>query len=144
MPDQALVDAAKASILAYNEKDWDAVKRTVTSGLVYDEVSTNRKTQGVDEVITTWKGWATAFPDSKATFEDAHVSGNTVILELTWRGNHTGALQTPAGEVPATGKPIEVRACQIIDVVDGKTQQVRHYFDMATLMKQIGATPVGA
>ncbi len=144
MPDQALVDAAKASILAYNEKDWDAVKRTVTPGLVYDEVSTGRKAQGVDEVITLWKGWATAFPDSKATFENAHVSGNTVVLELTWRGNHTGTLQTPAGEVPATGKPIEMRACQIIDVVDGKTQQVRQYFDIATLMKQIGATPVGA
>lgn len=144
MPDQALVDAAKASILAYNEKDWDAVKRTVTPGLVYDEVSTSRKAQGVDEVITLWKGWATAFPDSKATFENAHVSGNTVVLELTWHGNHTGTLQTAAGEVPATGKPIELRACQIIDVVDGKTQQIRQYFDIATLMKQIGATPVGA
>lgn len=144
MPDQALVDAAKASILAYNEKDWDAVKRTVTPGLVYDEVSTSRKAQGVDEVITLWKGWATAFPDSKATFENAHVSGNTVILELTWHGNHTGTLQTAAGEVPATGKPIELRACQIIDVVDGKAQQIRQYFDIATLMKQIGATPVGA
>lgn len=144
MPDQALVDAAKASILAYNEKDWDAVKRTVTPGLVYDEVSTSRKAQGVDEVITLWKGWATAFPDSKATFENAHVSGNTVILELTWHGNHTGTLQTAAGEVPATGKPIELRACQIIDVVDGKAQQIRQYFDIATLMTQIGATPVGA
>lgn len=144
MPDQALVDAAKASVLAYNDKDWDAVKRTVTSGLVYDEVSTNRKAQGVDDVITLWKGWATAFPDSKATFEDAHVSGNTVVLELTWRGNHTGPLQTPAGEVPATGKPIELRACQIVDVADGKTRQIRQYFDMATLMKQIGATTVGA
>ena len=144
MPDQALVNAAKASILAYNEKDWDAVKRIVTPGLVYDEVSTNRKAQGVDDVITLMKGWATAFPDSKATFEDAHVSGNTVILELTWRGNHTGVLRTPAGDVPATGKPIEMRACQIIDVADGKTRQIRQYFDIATMMKQIGASTVGA
>ena len=144
MPDQALVNAAKASILAYNEKDWDAVKRNVTPGLVYDEVSTNRKAQGVDDVITLMKGWATAFPDSKATFEDAHVSGNTVILELTWRGNHTGVLRTPAGDVPATGKPIEMRACQIIDVADGKTRQIRQYFDIATMMKQIGASTVGA
>jgi len=143
MSDQALVDAAKASILAYGQKDWDAVRGVVTPGVVYDEVSTNRKVRGIDDVLTIWKGWAAAFPDSKATFEHAHVSGNTVILELTWRGRHTGPLRTPAGEIPATGKPIELRACQIIDVADGKTQHIRQYFDMATLMAQLGVSGVG-
>ena len=144
MSDQALIDAAKASVIAYNEKDWNAVKRVVTAGIVYDEVSTNRNVQGVDEVLTIWKGWAAAFPDSKATFEDAHVSGNTAILELTWRGSHTGPLRTAAGEIPATGKPIALRACQIIDVADGKAQRIRQYFDMATLLAQLGVTTVGA
>ena len=143
MSDQALVDIAKASIIAYGEKDWDAVRRVVTPGVVYDEVSTNRKVRGIDDVLTIWKGWAAAFPDSKATFEDAYVSGNTVILELTWRGRHTGPLRTAAGEIPATGKPIELRACQIVDVADGKTQHIRQYFDMATLMAQLGVTGVG-
>ena len=144
MSDQALVDAAKASIVAYGEKDWDAVRRVLTPGIVYDEVSTNRKVQGIDDVLTIWKGWAAAFPDSKASFEDAHVSGNTVILELTWRGRHTGPFRTAAGEIPATGKPIEFRACQIVDVAEGKTQHIRQYFDMATLMGQLGVTGVGA
>ena len=138
MSDETLVDAAKASIVAYNEKDWDAVRAVVTPGVVYDEVSTNRKVHGVDDVITVWKGWAAAFPDSKATVEDTHVSGNTVILELTWRGSHTGLLQTSAGDTPATGKHIEVRACQIIEVAGGKTQHIRQYFDMATLLAQLG------
>src|SRR5687768_6730138 len=109
MSDQALVDAAKASVVAYGEKDWDAVRRVVIPAVVYDEVSTNRKVQGIDDVLTIWKGWAAAFPDSKATFEKAHVSGNTVILELIWRGHHTGPLRTATGEIPATGKPIELR-----------------------------------
>ena len=144
MTDQALVDAAKASIIAYGEKDWDGVRQVVTPGLVYDEVSTNRKVRGIDDVLTIWKGWAAAFPDSKATFGEAHVSGNTVILELTWRGTHTGPLRTASGEIPATGKPMEIRACQIIDVADGKTQQIRQYFDMATMMTQLGVTGIGA
>lgn len=144
MADQALIDTAKASIIAYGEKDWDAVRRVVTPGVVYDEVSTGTKVRGTDDVLTIWKGWAAAFPDSKATFQNAHVSGNTVILELTWHGTHTGPLRTAAGEIPATGKPIELRACQIVDVADGKTQQIRQYFDMATLMAQLGVTGVGA
>lgn len=144
MSDQALIDAAKASIVAYGNKDWDAVRRVVTPAVVYDEVSTSRKVRGIDDLLTIWKGWAAAFPDSKATFENAHVSGNTVILELTWRGRQTGPLRTAAGEIPATGKPIEMRACQIVDVVDGKTQQIRQYFDIATMMTQLGVSEVGA
>lgn len=144
MSDQAVVDAAKASVIAYGDKDWDAVKRVVAPEVVYDEVSTNRKVQGVDKVLDLWKGWAAAFPDSKATVENAHASGNTVILELTWRGSHTGPLQTSAGKIPATGKPVEFRACQVIDVANGKTQTIRQYFDMATVLKQLGVTSAGA
>jgi steroid delta-isomerase-like uncharacterized protein len=143
MSDQALVDLAKASIIAYGEKDWDAVRSTVSPGVVYDEVSTSRNAHGIDEVIAIWKGWAAALPDSKATFEKAHVSGNTVILELTWRGHQTGPLRTPAGDIPATGKAIEVRACQIIDVEDGKAQSIRQYFDMATMLTQLGVSGAG-
>lgn len=139
MSQQTLVDAAKAPTLAYNEKNWDAVNRAVTSDLDYDEVSTQRKLHGASEVIDAWKGWATAFPNSKATFESAYVSGNIVVLELTWRGTHNGPLQTPTGNIPATGKPIEMRACQVVDVAaDGKARGIRQYFDMATMLKQLG------
>jgi steroid delta-isomerase-like uncharacterized protein len=142
---QALIDAAKASIVAYNEKNWDAVTKAVTSDIEYDEVGTNRKLAGPSAVITAWKGWATALPDSKATFEAAHVSGNTVIVELTWHGTQSGPLQTPAGEIPPTNKKIEVRAVQIVELTpEGKTKRVRHYFDMATLLAQLGVTTVGA
>ncbi len=141
---QQLVDAAKAPILAYNEKNWEAVERAVTSDFAYDEVSTHRNVRGVHDVITVWKGWAAAFPDSKATFEAAHVSGNTVIVEVTWRGTHSGPLRTPTGDIPATGKQIEMRACQVVDIADGKAQGIRQYFDMATMMTQLGVNVIGA
>jgi len=143
MSDQALVDVAKASVIAYGAKDWDAVRRAVSPEVVYDEVSTSRKAQGIEDVLTIWKGWGAAFPDSKATFEKAHVSGNTVILELTWRGHQTGPMRTAAGEIPATGKAIDFRACQIIDIVDGKAQSIRQYFDMGTMLAQLGVAGVG-
>jgi ketosteroid isomerase-like protein len=52
--------------------------------------------------------------------------------------------RTAAGEIPATGKPIEMRACQIIDVADGKTQQIRQYLDITTMMAQLGVTEARA
>ena len=138
MSPQQLVNAAKAPILAFNEKNWGAVRASISPDFVYDEVATNRKVQGVDQVIPLWQGWATAFPDSKATFQRELPSGNTVVLEVTWRGTHSGPLQTPNGPIAATGNRIEVRACMAIEVAGDKAKAQRHYFDMGTLLQQIG------
>ena len=135
---QALIDAAKSPIVAYNEKKWDKVKASVTAGFVYDEIATGRKVEGADAAIVLWKGWAEAFPDSKATFHGALASGNGVVLEVTWKGIHKGPLQTPKGSIPATGKPIEIRACIVAELAGDKVKLQRQYFDMATLLQQIG------
>jgi len=135
---QALIDAAKAPLLAYNDKNWDRVKAAVTPDFAYDEVASRRKLQGADEAIAAYKGWAQAFPDSKGTIHGALVSGNSVVLEVTWKGTHKGELQTPKGPIAATGKPIEIRACMIVEVAGEKAKLQRHYFDMATLFEQLG------
>lgn len=138
MPQKSVIDLAKEQVIAYNEKDWDRVRAALAPGVVYDELATQRKANGVDEVVSTWKGWATAIPDSRATFRSALESGNTAVLELTWNGTHNGPLQTPSGEIPATGKKIEIRACQVVEVGDNNVKSIRQYFDMGTLLDQIG------
>ena len=136
---QSAVDIAKGQITAYNQKDWTAVTAILDSRCVYDEVGTDRRIQGIDDVITAWRGWATALPDSNATFDRVSSSGNTVTLELTWRGTQNGPLQTPGGQLPPSGRKMDLRACQVVEVADGKVQAIRHYFDMATLLRQLGA-----
>lgn len=138
---QTLTNAAKALILAYNEKNWDKAKASITPDFVYDEVATGRKLTGADQALDAWKGWAQAFPDSKGTFQGTHVADDgTVVLELTWSGTHKGPLQTPKGPISPTGKRIEVRACALVEIAGEKARSQRHYFDMATLFQQIGVT----
>ena len=135
---QQIIDAAKAPELAYNDKNWTAVRASMTSDVVYDEVGTHRRVQGTDQVIALWQGWAKALPDSRCIFHGAIASGSSVSLELTWHGTHTGPLETPAGTIEPTGKPIEIRACVVCELEGDKTRVQRHYFDMATLLRQIG------
>jgi steroid delta-isomerase-like uncharacterized protein len=140
VPPQQLIDAAKALFLAYNDKNWTAMRAAITPDFVYDEVATARKVQGADEVIAVWQGWATAIPDSRATFHHELASGNNmVVLEHTWSGTHSGPLETPTGTIPATGKRIDLRACAVIEIAGDKVRLQRHYFDMATLLRQLGA-----
>ena len=138
MARKSAIDVAKAPVLAYNKKDWEGVKNSMTSGFTLDEVGTQRKIKGVGPVIDAYHGWAKAFPDSKATINSAVASGTKVVLELTWRGTHTGPLATPTGEIPASGKKFQVRACQVVEVAKDKAKSTRHYFDMSTLMQQLG------
>jgi steroid delta-isomerase-like uncharacterized protein len=137
---QQLIDAAKAPLLAFNEKDWDAVRASITEDFVYDEVSTGRRSRGREETVSLWQSWAQAFPDARATFDKELATGDTVVVEVTWRGTHRGALQTPAGLIDATGKRIDIRACFVCDMGDGRIRQERHYFDMATLLHQIAVS----
>jgi steroid delta-isomerase-like uncharacterized protein len=138
MARHSLIDAAKASIIAFGEKDWNAYKASVAPDILYHEYATHRKIGGIDKVLPAMQDWSSAFPDSKATIHNEFVSGNTVVLEVTWHGTHEGALQTPEGRFEATGKSVEVPACLVIEVENGKTKSMRHYFDMGTLMQQLG------
>ena len=137
---QGPIEIAKAWISAYNAKDWNALNDVSAPDIVYDEVGTQRVIRGRSDYLSASKGWASAFPDSAATFGGSQASGDTAVLEVTWRGTHTGSLQTPTGSVPATHKPIEIRACLVVAVAEGKVQTARHYFDMVTMLTQLGQT----
>ena len=95
MADKSILEVAKSQLIAFNDKNWDAAKEVLATDTVYDEVATQRRIQGVEEVLSAWKGWAKAFPDAKGSFDKETVSGNTVVIELTWRAIHTGPLQLP-------------------------------------------------
>ena len=133
-----VIEIAKAAVTAYNEKDWNKTRDMLAADAVYDEKATNRRLQGAGQIIEAFQGWASAFPDSKATFIREFASGDTVVLELVWKGVHTGPLQTPTGAIPASNKPIELPACEVFRVEGEKIKSSSHYFDMLTLLQQIG------
>ena len=134
-----VIEIAKASITAYNDKDWSKAKDMLAADAVYDEKGTHRRIQGAGEIIDAWQGWAKAIPDSKATFVGEFASGDTAVFELVWKGVHTGPLQTPTGTIPASNKPLELPACQVFQVEGGKVTNFSQYFDALTMLTQIGA-----
>src|SRR5258707_9940157 len=117
-----VIEIAKASITAYNDKDWSKAKDMLAADAVYDEKGTNRRIQGAGAIVEAWQGWGKAIPDFKATFVRELASGDNVVFQIVWKGVHTGPLQKPTGTISASDKPIEVPACQIVQVQGGKDQ----------------------
>jgi steroid delta-isomerase-like uncharacterized protein len=139
-----VIEIAKAAVTAYNKKDWNELGNLLAANAAYDEKATNRRLEGSGQIIEALQGWAQAFPDSKGTFIREFASNDTAILELVWKGVHTGPLQTPTGAIPPSNKPIEVPACEVFRVEGGKVRSMSHYFDMLTLLNQIGVTGAAA
>ena len=138
------IQMAKQGVEAFSTDDWVRFKAPLSADAVYEELSTHRRIQGPDAIVEGLKGWKQAFPDSKGTVTKAIESGDTVALEITWEGTQTGELVGPMGAVPASGKRVSVKAAQLVTFKGDKVAETKHYFDLMTILAQIGAVPTPA
>ena len=138
---EEMVKIAREQVDAFNSGDWERLQAGLAADARYDELGTQRKTEGPEKMIELFKGWKTAFPDAAGTVTRSVCSGNTAALEVTWKGTHTGPLETPAGTIPASGKRQETPAAMFFTFEGGKIKQSHQYFDSMTLLMQIGAQP---
>ncbi|TMC76559.1 MAG: ester cyclase [Chloroflexi bacterium] len=135
---------AKQNVEAFGKGDWASFKAPLSADAVYEELATQRRTQGPDAIVEISKGWRQAFPDAKGTITKAVESGDTVVLEIIWEGTHNGELKSAMGSIPATYKRVKIPAVQVVTFKGDKIAETKHYFDLMTILAQIGALPVPA
>ena len=123
---------------AYNDRQFDHAASLVTDDFNWTMVATGQTFNGPDGMRQYLTGWAQGFPESKVEITNVFAAGDDAVVEFTGRGVHTGPLQTPAGEIPATGKRVELQFCEVHQARGGKLSSGRSYFDMASLMRQLG------
>jgi steroid delta-isomerase-like uncharacterized protein len=83
--------------------------------------------------------WA-AFPDARFEVEEIAAAGDTVICVGTMTGTHEGELSG----IPATGRKVSWRQCNLF-TVDDEGRFVEHdaIRDDLGLLRQLGVMPVG-
>jgi steroid delta-isomerase-like uncharacterized protein len=141
MAAQDLVQKAKDHLAAFSAKDWNRYGAMLADDAVYEEEATRQRVQGKSQVIEAVKRWATAFPDLKGTVKQTHASGDRVVVEIVWDGTHQGPLTGPFGNIPATNKHGSVPAVEVVTFDGGLISEIRHYFDLMTILQQIGVAP---
>ena len=133
------IDVARANVEAFNAGDWEGLAATFASEGVYDEVGTQRRLQGQEAILDANRGWKEAFPDATGRIDRAMADNDTVTLEITWEGTHSGPLHTPTGAIAPTNRHFAVRAAQVFEIEGDRIRESHHYFDMVTLLQQLGA-----
>jgi len=121
--------------------DWDNYKAAFADNVVYEELATRTRVEGADEYLKVVQRWKKAFPDLKAIVKGSVLSGDKAILELEWEGTHGGPLDSPFGTLAATNKKGRVAAVLVMTLKNDKIVESRHFFDLMSLLSQIGAIP---
>ena len=97
---------------------------------------------GRDSIAAYLRQFIKAVPDAHYDYIAKHESGNVAIDEGYFAGTNTGDLELPDGEhVPATGKNVRIRDCEVMIVQDGLIREHRFYFDQMELLGQLGLLP---
>ena len=133
-----LTAQAKNVVEAFNNDDWGAA-RGLLGDSTYNELGTQRSLAGADAIIEALQGWKAAMPDVKGTVTSAAEDGQRVVLEVVWEGTQTGEMVTEQGTIPPSGKRQRTPSAFLFEFEGGKLKESRHYFDMLTFLKQIGA-----
>jgi len=129
---------------AFNAKDYDAIMALAADDFVLIDAASGEKYEGREGARRNAEGWLVPFADVEIELLNVIEAGDWAVAEAVGRGTHSGPLQSPMGEVPPTGKQIELHFCSLIKVQDGKIVEGRDYYDLMAIANQLGLMPESA
>jgi predicted ester cyclase len=127
-------------IKSFNAHDMEALARDSAPDIEATSPGDVRL-KGPQAVKEYNNNWIKAFPDARVEASKIHTAGNTVIVEGIFTGTHDGTLQTPNGNVPATGRKVRGEFIQVFEVDRGLVRRDTLIFDQVQLMTQLGMAP---
>lgn len=124
---------------AFNDRDWDRALSEVSDGVEATVVPFGMTTTGREGFAQFMQGWVAMSSDLRVEIVDQHETERGVVNEIVATGTHDGPFTTPSGELPPSGRPIEVPAVEVWEVTAGKVTKLRNHVDVSTLWQQITA-----
>jgi steroid delta-isomerase-like uncharacterized protein len=127
---------------------WNAHDREGTAALYADgaelEGPGGVRLSGRDGWRQFYDMWTDAFPDNQVRGMVIRGGGDLATQEGRFTGTHTGTLRTPTGDIPATGRRVDVRYTGVHAVAGDRITSMHLYFDQAEMLTQLGLMPAPA
>jgi steroid delta-isomerase-like uncharacterized protein len=123
--------------IAWSTQDVERLISLCTDDCVYEDVPFAWVNHGKDELRAFGQQVFNAFPDFRIELASHFAAADSAMLEWTMSGTHQGDLPG----MPATGRAFSVRGVTVLALDDGRISRNSDYWDMATLLTQLGLMP---
>ena len=100
--------------------------------------------RGPDQIAAFVSVFWEAFPDMHMIITSAVEEGPVVAVRGTMTGTHLGVFHTPAGDLPPTGRRVDLTFSDDYEVQGGVIVATHLHLDRLQLLEQLGAMPAPA
>jgi len=121
-------------VLAENRRDIPGLLATLVDDPLYVIMATGQEYKGKEGVASFYQGLFDGLPDASFDLRSTTIGEEMVVEESKFHGTHTGTLFG----IPATGKFVTFPLIIMFPVAANRFQGERLYFDMNTLLCQMG------
>ncbi len=126
---------------AWTSHDADQLLALYADDAVYEEKPTNTVATGHDEIRAFFEGTHAVFSDVEVTPVTGFQTEGWATIEGIFAGRYTGQLSgLPAG----AGQPFAVPFAAVFELEGDKVRRSADYFDLSSVLAQIGAPAEGA
>jgi len=125
---------------ARNEANLNLLDNIYSSEVVVHDPSRPENIVGLEALKSQYKDTHTAIPDVKFSMDDLYVKGDKIVWIFTMSGTITGAIHTPLGELPPTGKTFRFSGVAIDRIFEGKIAEEWVYFNVLDILQPMGFT----
>jgi steroid delta-isomerase-like uncharacterized protein len=124
---------AEKWIAAWNSHNPDKMLPLFTNDIVYEDVAFGEVSHGSAELRKFAASEFEGVPDLELKLLGANLHDSHGTIEWMFSGTDKGVFKT--------GKKFSVRGVSVIDVRDGKISRNLDFYDVATIMRQVGVLP---
>ena len=130
-------DVARSAFAAIISKDPDGIIAHGAPGWVDDFVAIG-EFRGLQAIRAFFSEVFAAFPDFELTVDNIVADENSAVVQWHAAGTFTGA---PFQGIAPTGRRVEIRGADVMEIADGLIQHNTIYYDGATFARQVGLLP---
>ena len=121
---------------AWSLHQLERIDAIFTSDAAYEDVAAGQVNRGKEEIKQLLRAAYAWAPDFRLTMKSLIVADDCAATEWLSEGIQTG----PINDLPASGNSFRLHGASILTFRDGKIATVTDYYDMATLLTQLGGT----
>ena len=136
-------EAFEKGTATFNAHDIDGFAEVLADNVVF-KAPGGVHGEGKEACAAFFGSWFAAFPDARVEVQAVHFIDDVAVEEGTFSGTQNGVLRGPAGDIPPTGRSVEVDYIQVLRFRDGKHILFNLMFDRLMMLEQLGLVPTPA